>query len=321
MYRDNLINSKEYVREPVDIIINNILSSNNRKFILTGGPGIGKTTIMHALETRGLGTKEQTIVYRPDPCIIAEKEPNEKYDSKFFDYLYELRFSNNILFYIKNNYPILYRKYFQRDYEITRKYLKELCDEINESAYEDKKINSKFETGELSFDIIKRFRDIAELEKLNIAIDKFDDMNGSSEYAQKVHTKYFDKFDKSLIASNDTVLDEERLKKEGYNIIKPTYGHNKDVLREIILRQLEKNNAKAEVDERIDKEILPIDDIAGKISNLGGNIDLAVELYYNLRTYVKMYENIDEAINKSIEEGARYKARIKKMHGETTLYL
>ncbi len=321
MYTKNIINTEEYVREPVDLIVNNILKSKDKKFILTGGQGIGKTTILHALEVRGLGTNEQTILYKPESCILAAKEPKEKYDCKFFDYLYELHFSNNILFYIRRNYPVLYRKYFQKDHETTRKYIKELVDEINESVFEDKPFNIKFGTGELSFDIIKKFRDISELEKLNIAIDRYDAMNGSSEYAQKVHARYFDKFDKSLIASNDTDFDEERLIKEGFNIIKPTYGCDKEVLREIILRQLEKHNMKTEVDERINKEIFPIDDIADKIASLGGNIDLIIELYYNLRTYVKVYETIDKAINESIESGIRLRTKIKELHKKTTLYL
>ena len=39
---NNLVNSEEFVREPVDKEVNEILNSSSNKIILTGGKGIGK---------------------------------------------------------------------------------------------------------------------------------------------------------------------------------------------------------------------------------------------------------------------------------------
>ena len=109
---NNLVNSEEFVREPVDKEVDEILNSSSNKIVLTGGKGIGKSTVLCSLEKRGLGCKEQTIYYCPEGIITLSKEPNEIYNNKLFDYLYELNFSNNILLYIKKNYPMLFKKYF-----------------------------------------------------------------------------------------------------------------------------------------------------------------------------------------------------------------
>ena len=38
-----LVNSEEFVREPVDEKVNEILSSSSKKIILTGGKSVGKS--------------------------------------------------------------------------------------------------------------------------------------------------------------------------------------------------------------------------------------------------------------------------------------
>lgn len=87
-----LLNSEEFVREPIDKETNEILNSSGNKIILTGGKGIGKSTVLCGLEKRGLGCKEQTIYDSPDAIIELDKEPNEKFDNKVFDYHSELYF-------------------------------------------------------------------------------------------------------------------------------------------------------------------------------------------------------------------------------------
>ena len=116
--------SKEFIREPVDNEINDIMESTNKIIILTGGTGVGKTTILQSLEKKGLGCKEQTIYDCPDGIVKMAREPNERYASDVFDYFYELKFALNILLYIKENYPIVFEKNFQKEFELVLQLLK-----------------------------------------------------------------------------------------------------------------------------------------------------------------------------------------------------
>ena len=119
----DLINSEEYVREPVDKKVDEILSSNKRRIILAGNRGTGKSTVLYAMQNRGLGTKEQTIYMTPDPLTFMTKEPSEEFNEELFDYIYGAIFVNNILCYVKNNYPPAFEKYFKKDKELLNKLL------------------------------------------------------------------------------------------------------------------------------------------------------------------------------------------------------
>ena len=174
---NNLVNSEEFVREPVDKEVDEILNSSSNKIVLTGGKGIGKSTVLCSLEKRGLGCKEQTIYYCPEGIITLSKEPNEIYNNKLFDYLYELNFSNNILLYIKKNYPIVFKKYFEKDKELVNRYLEHLYKQLNNSFVEDDKFDIKLDTKELSRIILIKLYDKMKIEKLNLAIDRFDHIN------------------------------------------------------------------------------------------------------------------------------------------------
>lgn len=280
---NDLINSEEFIREPVDKEINEILNSTSEKTILTGGRGIGKSTILYSLQNRGLGSREQTIYYCPESIITLQKEPNEYFNSIVFDYLYELRFSNNLLNYIKSKYPLTFNKYFKDDKKLVNNLLDELYKQINASAVEIEglPITINVATKELSLDILKRFRETLEIEKMNIAIDRFDWVNGSSEYVQKLHKKYFDMFDKVILTSDDKTIDKEDLAARGYNIKEITYGKDKEVLREILKRRIQLNN-KSE-NEKIDKnkKIELFDfmyDLHFGQLDLNGNIELALEI-------------------------------------------
>ena len=96
-----LIISKEYVREPVDKAVNKILESKKRRIILSGNKGTGRTTVLHALQNRWLGTKEQTIYMHPDAIIFMSKEPTEQFNEELFNYVYEQNFVHSILCYIE----------------------------------------------------------------------------------------------------------------------------------------------------------------------------------------------------------------------------
>ena len=317
---NNLVNSEEFVREPVDKEVNEILDSSSSKIILMGGKGIGKSSVLCGLEKRGLGCKEQTIYDNPEGVITFAKEPTEMFNSKVFDYLSELRFTNNILFYIKKNYPIAFKKYFEKDMELVHSLLSEFFKQLNNSYFEDITIECKYGIKELSFDVLNRFRQIMEIDKLNIAIDRFDKMNGSSEYAQNTYAKYFDMFDKVILTSDDTSIDSESLSSKGYDLKHISYGNDKDVLGEIIRRRKSLYE-----DDKTYKELFTTDLFLDKLTKFDGNIDLSLETLGCVREllswYVDSNYSVEKILDEAIEEKKEYSKKLERIISKPTLHL
>lgn len=315
----NLVNSEQFVREPVDKEVNNILNSSRTKIILTGGKGVGKSTVLCSLENRGLGCKEQTIYDSPEPAIALAKEPNDIFDGRVFDYLSELRFTNNILFYIKRNYPIVFQKHFERDMESVNYLLQKLYEQVNNLEFDDTTIECSYGIKELSFDVLSRFRQIMGIDKLNIAIDKFDKINGSSEYIQKTYEKFFDMFDRVIITSDDPSLDNERLLGKGYKLISITYGNDKDVLREIISRR-----ESLWEDSKTCEGLFLTDLFLDRLIELNGNIDLSIEVIRYLNSFLVFYGNnynIENELEKVIKEKKESSKTLERIISKPTLYL
>jgi len=317
---NNLVNSEEFVREPVDKEVNEILDSSSSKIILMGGKGIGKSSVLCGLEKRGLGCKEQTIYDNPESIITFAKEPTEMFNSKVFDYLSELRFTNNILFYIKKNYPIAFKKYFEKDMELVHSLLSELFEQLNNSYFEDITIECKYGIKELSFDVLNTFRQIMEIDKLNIAIDRFDKMNGSSEYVQNTYAKYFDMFDKVILTSDDTSIDSKSLSSKGYDLKHISYGNDKDVLGEIIRRRKSLYE-----DDKTYKELFTTDLFLDKLTKFDGNIDLSLETLGCVRKLLSWYADsnysVEKILDEAIEEKKEYSKKLERMISKPTLHL
>ena len=322
-----LVNSKEYVREPVDKEVNEILSSQNNKFILTGGRGIGKSTVLCELEKRGLGSNEQTIYCSPDNVICFAKEPNDRFNTSVFDYYAELSFSFEILLYIKRNYPILFRNHFKKDMELVDSLYHAFIEQINNSTFKDINIECMFRIKELFSNILSKLQQLNNIEKINIAIDRFDKINGSSEYSQKTYEKYFDMFNKVILTSDDPNLDADRLLSNGYDLRYISYGNDKDVLGEIIRRRIQQyeNN----VDENKSKhiisgELFTTDYFLDKLSCFDGNIDYSLEA---LRYFIQLlgWYDKDYSIGKILDEAIAEKSKshkdFERILSKPTLYL
>ena len=317
----DLINSNELVREPVDKEVNDILNMKDKRIILTGNRGTGRSTVLYGLKNKGLDSKEKTIYHFPASIIILSKEPNERFSDKVFDCFYELCFTYRILEFIKINYPMIFEKYFKKDNELVENLINKYYIAINNSLYEEVSFDTNITTKELSLDTLKRFREIMEIEKLNIAIDRFDSVNGSSQYVQQIYKKYFDMFDKVILVSDDKNLDKQELLNKGYNLRKITYGNDKDVLREIVRRRILLNNK--EKNEKISEEIFTSDLVLDKVVQLGNNIDFSLGVLSCINHFFSIYNehSVEEIIDKSIEDRKEYAKKIERISPKRTLYL
>lgn len=317
---DELINSTAYVREPVDKEVNEILSSEKSRIILSGDyRGTGRTTVLHALETRGVGSKTQTICIAPDRvgsgrCIDEEVQ----------EYYTELIFSLYILGYISAYYPIAFEKHFKKDYESINNYLKLYHDYMNKCLFDNSvKLDLVYKAKELSSVIIDRLRNVFEIEKLNIAIDGFDSIRGSEEFYQRAYANYFDLFDKVILISDDQNLNKDRLTKKGYEIKELNYGMDKDVLREIVRRRIKYQNKNSSNKMELNYYTQP--KLIESLAKLGPNIDFAFSVIEDIKGQRKWYEGIDKSFEELYEKAVKtqtdeYEEARKRGKGKT-LYL
>jgi len=198
--------------------------------------------------------------------------------------------------------------------------LDELFKQLNNSCFEDVTIECKHGTKELSFDVLNRFRQIMEIDKLNIAIDRFDKMNGSSEYVQKTYERYFDMFDKVILTSDDPNLDNEGLFAKGYNLRHISYGNDKDVLKEIIRRRKSLYE-----DNKTYKELFTTDLFLDKLTKFDGNIDLSLETLVCVRDLFSWYNGSDHSVESILDEAIEDKKesakKFERIISKPTLYL
>ena len=314
---NQIVNSSEYVREPVDKEVNSILNLEINKVILTGGRGVGKTTVLCALENRGLGSNEQTIYMCPEPAITVSKEPDKFLNENAFRYLYELRFANSILNYIKKNYPIVYEKYFDNDRKFVHNLLDEVFAAINNMGYKESTINCKYGTNDLVVGIMSKFIRLMDVQKINLALDRFDQVNGSSEYVQKLYERYFDLFDKVIIATDDDTIDSADLGRKGYDVRTIDYGKDEDVLCTII-----KNRESLYADNKRYIELFTSKSVLDRLSVFGSNIDNALYALYKTIDYIHVYDDdVVKALDEAIKDVIKETTDLQEMMGKTKLYL
>ena len=281
--QDELINSGCFVREPVDKIVREIKESDSDRIILTGGDNVGKSTVLCELQSKGLGTDNQTICANLESIISFSKEPNVMFNKGFFEHYYELIFSNCLLNYVKRNYELTHDTYFKNERKKVNRLLDDTYTNINDVMFKDMKIKEILTRKELSEKILKKMKEVLEIEKCNIAFDRFDWINGSSEYVQKYLSNYFDMFDKAIITSDDPTLSHKKL--EGYEIKNIDYGKNKEILRQIIKKRIEAFNAQnGNKLELMYVELYISDYVMNVLEKSNGDIDLAIDTLFELNT-------------------------------------
>jgi len=244
------LNTKEYVREPVDEICKEINENTSSKIILTGERGCGKSTVLHNLENRGLGTQNQCIYTRFDSCGVTGVHNDELFNERFFEHYYELVLSYDILNYIKNNYGLTYEESFKNYATVLNDISNQTSHYINEIPFDIDRTESflsrMLAQSEFTKPILDEFKDRLGIESLTIAIDRFDWTNANSPISQKVISRYFDTLDKVIITTDDdSIFDENNrlaLEFKDYSIIDVCYSKDKDVAKEIIKRRIQHHN-------------------------------------------------------------------------------
>lgn len=323
-----LLITKQFIREPVDNLAKEIFDNASSKIVLNGGRGTGKSVILHSIENKGLGTNNPTIYTLFDSIINFSVAPNEIFNEMFFEHYYELCFSWKLLKFIENNYAYTYEMYF-KDIELL---LENLLDEL------DKKINKVYLDGiflsrylsstEISAEIVKRLKDCLSLETFNLAIDRFDWTNGRSIFSQQILSRYFDLFNKVIITSDDESLIEEenrrQFEEKGYSFITANYGKNIDVVKCLIKRRIELHNVSDQTKIYFDANIIT-DEIYQKLINkTNGNISSMIFSINDVADWLEWYNgdvDVAQLFDMTVEEQVNKVIRLKKRSIPPRLYL
>lgn len=327
-YQDvkQVIMSDDFVREPVDNICKNINDNSSTKIILSGERGSGKSIVLCNNEILGLGTNNQCISVSFDAVGMHVLTPNKYFEERFMIHYYEVIMSYKILNYIKKYYGLTYEKYFKSYEVILKKFLNSIDNYIEKSVYEKTFLRKYLTTGEISSEIIGKFKSCLGLNTLTLSIDRFDWTNSKVSKSQETLSKYFNFFDKVVITTDDeNMLDESNrtsLKEKGYTFIDVDYGKDLEVVKEIIRRRIEKHNNNSHT-------IFPIESMTDKIyqsliDKTNGNITLmfrSLDEANSLLLWKRNDFDISKDINQSCDEQVKKAKELKKMGKLPRLYL
>ena len=323
----DLIKSEQFIREPVEKIGNEVLENTSKRIILNSGKGSGKTTILTYLEDRCLSSENPFILTRFDSIITLAKCPTELYDAKMFEHYYELVFAFKLLSYIERNYNRIYEDNFSDMNKFLEDIKKATMHYINNRSFEIGDLGRYLSKFEMTGEIVKTLRSNANIETLNLMIDRFDHTNGSSGYVQNLLSDYFDLFDKVLVTTDDKALDDETLKNKGYDFINKNYGTDRNIVKQIMKARINDFNLVACNDDICFKESFISDKIYDNlIEKTDGNILLMLD---SLRASINLFkwhdgdtDKMEEFFNKAIDENLDYAKKLEKVNANPSrLYL
>lgn len=321
-----VIMSDDFVREPVDNICKNINNNSSKKIILTGERGSGKSIVLSNNEFLGLGTNNQSINLSFDAVGMNVLTPNKYFNKKFMIHYYEVIMCYKILNYIKKYYGFTYETYFKKYEDLVKKYLNDIDNYIEKSIYEKVHLKKYLNTGELSSEIIGKFKTYLELNTLTLSIDRFDWTNSKVKESQEALSKYFDFFDRVVVTTDDEDMliksNRTPLIEKGYTFIDVDYGKNLEIVKEIIKRRIKKHNEDSNYK-------FPIESITDEIyqsliDKSKGNITLLFRSLDETNSLLRWKRN-DFDISKDIyiacEEQVKKVKELKKMGKPPKLYL
>lgn len=321
-----IIKSDLFIKEPVNEVKKQIYNNNQTQIVLKESRGAGKSIILNSLESDSLNTPIPTILTQFDSTIKFSLNPNQIFDESFFKHYFELVFSLNILSYIKKNYASLYENHFKN---ITI-YLKDLynktIDYIDTICYKQENLPRLLSTKEISANILMELKEKLDLQDVNLAIDRFDWINGSSEYVQKLLRQYFSLFAKTIITSDDQTLNYNNLDAKDYCFINIMYGKDPMIIKQIVEKRFQKildrkNNLYSFfADNRITNLIYQ--NLAYKAN---GNISIILNTFTEIAEIWKWQggtiEDLAQQLNYEIDSQLNKSRKLQKMNISPKFYL
>ena len=328
MLIDNITKTDFFVREPVDKVNKEILKSDRKRIILIGGRGSGKSTVLYSLENRGLGTEEQTINTRFESVSTFGYTPSENSINEIYRHKYELSFCFKLLAYIKNNYPYIYEKEFKDIYEVLDEMSFEFVDAINNGIFErynQNNFSNFLETMSIAKSLVEKIRNVLEVEKLNLSIDRFDWTNNSSKLSQKILSEYFPLFDKVILTSDDEALNlmpicNFLINYKDYDIKRLSYGENLEIVKMILQKYIRSQEKFKNFDINNITDNIVRSMIDASFNNISCMVR-AIECLVGMNNYYPNMYNIEDQTPTIINEEVRRVRELKEKSVEKRFYL
>lgn len=326
----DLLKSSEYVSDPVDNICNKIDSCNSDKIIISGGRGVGKSTVLNSYELKKIKTINPCILVQFDAVGIFHNR--EIFNESFSNHYYEIVFSYKLLNFIKNFCNENNIDYLENEFSIIKEYLdnysSELDNYIKNVYYDDSVfIRNYLSSGDIVKEILSKMKNDLSFQKVDLAIDRFDWTNANNKLSQKTIENYFSLFDKIIITSDDENLkykeNMEELNKKGYSFIDISYGKDIHILSQIIENRLRKHNQDISNLQLLPNEI-DLDIYQNLINKTNGNISLVlgiVDYTYDMYQWQDGMCNIKEEFDKASQIKIEDNKQLRKMMRSPKLYL
>ena len=312
----DVVDTNAFIREPVYDICKQLKNSDKNKIILSGGRGVGKTTVLKNIEKESLGSNIQTIYSKPNESITFSNNPNDKFNKEFFNHYYEVVMTDIILSYLRKYYSLSYNKYFKDEDFLMDNLIMEVKDSIKSGSAN---IRKTLFTKELSSALVKKVKEVLKLEKLSLIIDRFDHINGTSNYTQKLLLNYFDLFDKVYLTTDDSMITMKKrnLENKGFYLQNIDYGTDKEILKEIITKRIELYNE--EYNKNINIDLFTSDNMIDLYLNEESNIKILLDAIISTKDIIN--PNKEEIMKQKINDKRVARLVLNKNAKSPTLYI
>ena len=327
----SIINSSNFVKEPVDKVIDTINKSDKNRIVLTGPRCSGKSIVLRSFEKELINSNNPSIYIFMDPGL--ESYTKSEFEMKLSC---ELHLCSWIISYIKEYYNDLYELCFGELCNEVRNKRKLLVRYINEGLFYDLEFPFKeFVSGDLLSRIIEKMKQVMELDTITICLDRFDWRNaGNSNTFQKTVSFYFDLFDKVILTTDDNEVynninnRRNNLNVNGYDVIDVDYGKDIDITKKIISADLKyyaknKNQMRGISDRQfIDlRYLLTEDNYNSLIEKCKGDFELLFSTLRKLYAWDIDDENNINRIFDYFEESFEYRKSVEALCYKRVLHL